>query len=73
MKPAFNVYACNQFTGHYPVGTAAVVVAKSQEHAADVLNKQLRLQGLPGDATANMMALVVQIAPQAVVLCDGNY
>ena len=69
----FEVYACNQFEGHWPVGSAAVVVASSQQHAADVLNSQLRQQGLKGDATANAMALVVRDAPQAVVLCDGNY
>lgn len=67
------VYVCNQFTGHYPVGTAAVVVAESQEHAATLLNDQLVIQGLKGDANANMMALVMQTSPQAVILCDGNY
>jgi hypothetical protein len=67
------VFVCNQFTGHYPVGTAAVVVAKDQAHAAEILNQQLRLQGLPGDADANMMALVMQKSPQVVILCDGNY
>jgi hypothetical protein len=70
---SLGVYVCNQFTGHYPVGTAAVVVAESQEHAAQVLNEQLKAQGLPGDANANMMALVMQKSPQAVILCDGNY
>jgi hypothetical protein len=50
-----------------------VVVAESQEHAAQVLNEQLKAQGLPGDANANMMALVMQKSPQAVILCDGNY
>lgn len=69
----FGVYVCNQFTGHYPVGTAAVVVAESQQHAAELLNQQLRRQGLPGDANSNMMVLVVQKTPQAVILCDGNY
>ena len=68
-----SVYVCNQFTGHYPVGTAAMVVAESQEHAAKLLNEQLKHQGLIGDANANMMALVVQKAPQVVILCDGNY
>ena len=73
LSALFGVYACNQFTGHYPVGTAAVVVAESQEHAAQLLNEQLKRQGLPGDANAKMMALVGQKAPQAVILCDGNY
>lgn len=67
------VYVCNQFTGHYPTGVAAVVVAESQEHAAQLLNEQLRLEGLSGDANSNMMALVMQESPQAVILCDGNY
>jgi hypothetical protein len=73
MEHQLGVYVCNQFTGHYPVGSAAVVVAESQQRAAQILNDQLREQGLIGDATANMMALVVQKAPQAIILCDGNY
>lgn len=67
------VYVCNQFTGYWPVGTAAVVVAESQEHAAKLLNEQLLSQGLKGDADANAMALVMQTSPQVVILCDGNY
>lgn len=71
-KP-LGVYVCNQFRGHYPVGTAAVVVAESQEHAAQLLNEQLVTQGLTASADENMMALVVQTSPQVVILCDGNY
>lgn len=67
------VYVCNQFTGYWPVGTAAVVVAESQSHAAELLNAQLLDMGLKGDATANTMALVMQASPQVVILCDGNY
>jgi hypothetical protein len=66
------VFVCNQFTGHYPAGTAAVVVAKNQEHAAQVLNDQLKFQGLIGDANANMMALVMTNNEQAVILNDGK-
>lgn len=70
---SLGVYACNQFTGHHPAGAAAVVVAKSQKHAARLLNVQLRRQGLPGDADANKMALVLELAPQVIILCDGNH
>jgi len=72
-KASMGVYVCNQFTGHYPVGTAAVVVAESQQHAAELLNEQCKREGLPGDANANGMALVMQDKPQTVILCDGNY
>lgn len=71
--PELGVYVCNKFTGHYPVPTAAAVVARSQQHAAELLNEQLRNMGLPGDADANMMALMIQSEPQAVILSDGNY
>lgn len=73
MNEAFGVYVCNSFTGYYPVGVAAVVVSDSQEHAAELLNAQLKAQGLKGDVTENDMALVMQKAPQVVILADGNY
>lgn len=73
MSGDLKVYVCNRFTGFYPVGVAAVVVAESQSEAAELLNAQLKRQGLPGDATANGMAWVMQNNKQVVVLNDGNY
>lgn len=67
------VYTNNKFTGHYPVGTAAVVTAHSQEEAAELLNALLRRNNLPGDAKTEDMREIGLKHPDAHVLCDGNY
>lgn len=72
-KPTLNVYTNNQFSGHYPVGTAAVVVAQNAEMAADILNIQLEDYGLPADAKEKDMNLVDLYGGNSVILCDGNY
>jgi len=65
-------YTNNSFTGHWPVGTAAVVRAQNADKAAEILNTELRSQGLPGDATAaEMKALGRKV--RVVILNDGNY
>lgn len=68
-----NVYVCTSFTGFYPVGVAAVVVADSPEHATALLNAQLRDHGLPGDAKVQTLSKVLIGEPQVLILCDGNY
>lgn len=67
------VYTNNEFTGHYPVGTAAVVVSSSQEEAAGLLNALLKVHGLPGDAKIEDMREIGLKHPDARILCDGNY
>ena len=42
------VYTCTSFKGFNPVGTAAVVIAKSEEDAANLLNGHLIAKGLEG-------------------------
>ena len=64
------IFTCNSFTGHYPVGSAAVVTAETAGEAAEKLNAVLREQGLPGDATANGMK---EFDEGVVILCDGDY
>ena len=65
-------YTNNVFRGHYPVGTAAVVVAKSEEQAAELLNMALRDVGLEPTADPEDMEWV-DIYPQVKILCDGGY
>jgi hypothetical protein len=75
------VYTNNQFTGHYPVGTAAVVRAPNRTKAAEALNTQLRKQGLPGDAKPEDMKRFLMHAPHTYarkdievrILGDGDY
>lgn len=68
------VYTCNSFTGHYPVGTAAVIVATDKYHALDILQEQLIELNLPQDnLTINDIKSVSLDKEQVIILCDGNY
>lgn len=68
------VFTCTNFTGHYPVGVAAVVIAETAEDAAEDLNYKLRERGLPGDATPqSMMEFPADGRESIRILCDGNY
>lgn len=67
------VWTNTEFTGHYPVGTAAVVVADTREQAAGLLNAALEEANLVPTATAEQFTRVVTSRPHAVVLLDGNY
>jgi len=68
------IYTCNQFTGHYPVGAAAIVSANTPKEAADLLNVALIKQGLPGDAEATDMIPFPDHHTEVVrVLVDGSY
>lgn len=67
------VYTNNQFTGHYAVGTAAVIVAESIEQAVIILNEALDKLHLPKTATvANTKELLV-LLPVVRILQDGEY
>ena len=68
-----NIYTNNQFTGLYPVGTAALVVAQTREIAAEILNNELESRGLDGDAHAHDMVIVDAEHVGVTILCDGNY
>lgn len=65
-----NYYTNTNFTGHYPVGTAAVVHARSQKEAAERLNAELVKVGLPGDAKPQDMN-IFRIGVR--ILLDGQY
>lgn len=73
MNDRQNVFVCTGFTGHWPIGTAAVVVAWTSEEAAELLNTELRHLGLIGDATPDVMAEISVFTKRAFVLCDGDY
>lgn len=66
------VFYNHQFRGHYPVGTSAVVVAYDAYDAADRLEAELRNAGLPQTIPTNDM-IEIELAPQVIILQDGNY
>lgn len=67
-----NVYTNNRFTGFYPVGTAAVIVAPDAATAAAMLTKELTARFLPGAVEADMV-LVHTETPGVTILNDGDY
>jgi len=60
-------YYSTDFTGHYSVGTAAVVKAKNIEEATKLLTEELERCGLMFDGTLQ------ELKSGAIVLDDGNY
>jgi hypothetical protein len=67
------VWTNRHFEGHYPVGTAAVVVADSAEQAAELLNDACEKEGLGRPATAEQFERLPTAKPYARILCDGDY
>lgn len=70
-----NIYTCAEFTGFWPVGTAAIVIAEDQQDAADSLSVKLKAHGLIGDAKPEEMILFPD--PNGMesvrILRDGDY
>lgn len=67
------VYTNNKFTGFYPVGTAAVVVADDPLEAAGLLNNELIRIGLKATAKADDMERFEVEHTNVRILCDGEY
>lgn len=67
------VFTCNQFTGHWPVGAAAVMVALSIEDAVAFLADKLADLGLKQTITPDMLVEVDLKQPAALILVDGEY
>lgn len=67
------IFTCRSFTGHYPVGVAAVVQADNAEEAARLLNEELKTHGLKGDAEPHKMIPWVGGVDVVRVLCNGDY
>lgn len=64
------VFISKDFTGHWPVGTAAVILAEDDVQAKFYLRQDLKARGL-GEQT---VFTVQEISgPGAHILCDGNY
>jgi hypothetical protein len=68
------VFTADGFRGHYPVGTAAVIMAENEEQALLLLNDELKKHDLPVTTMADsgITHRKTNIA-DVVILCDGNY
>ena len=71
--PRLRVWTAKGFEGHWPVGTAAVVVARDAEQAAELLEAELAEHGVPQKVDPASLVELGLSLPKAVVLLDGNY
>lgn len=67
------VFTCNNFTGRWPVGTAAVIVAEDEDTGLEILLEALDGCGLPQKEGSLVLKEIAADVPGAVILCDGNY
>lgn len=66
------VFTAN-FRGHYPVGSAAVIVAKNHSRAVVLLLNELEKQGL-AQTLEDITVVALPIDKEGVaILVDGNY
>ena len=68
-----NIYTSTDFKGHWPVGVAAVVIAKDKRQAVRLLKASLKEVGLEQEIFAKNLDLISADDPKAILLCDGTY
>ena len=71
-KETLKVFVCSDFVGHWPVGTAAVMVAEDEDEAWVILKDILEKSGLPQTETPEILRLSLT-NKMVLVLNDGNY
>lgn len=72
----FRLFTCNNFRGHYPVGTAAVIVHRSMLMAKKLLLANLKSQGLEQDEDDEARIVLKELpinGPGVYILRDGEY
>jgi hypothetical protein len=67
------VWTNNKFPGHWPVGTAAVVVADTASQAAELLTAELKKVGLLEPVTEDQFEQLPTSRHCVRVLCNGDY
>lgn len=76
------VYTTTYFQGHYPVSTAAIIVAESPEQALELLVEKLKQVGLYGGPLGQKKNLNLGLTDldevdlemaQATILNEGDY
>lgn len=68
-----NVYTHNQFTGLYPVPTAAIVIAKDKRQAILLLQAELADISLAQKILAKDLHLVSTEEKGVIILSNGDY
>jgi len=66
------VFTCNDFEGHWPVGSAAVMVANTASEAREMLGAWLEENNLPQTRDFSVEELLTQNR-SIRVLVDGEY
>ena len=66
------VFTCNDFEGHWPVGSAAVMVATDEDSARAILLGWLHENGLPQKSKVTVVELPTGNTGIRV-LVDGEY
>ncbi len=66
------VFTCTTFEGKFPVPVAAVIVAETQQQAADMLNEWQRKEGRDADVELQEMIEMQTDAPMVVMLSNGE-
>jgi hypothetical protein len=67
------VFYTNDFRGHWPVGTSAVIVARDLDEAYVLMTSQLIAMGLGTDNADFTIKELATDSTRVVVLQDGNY
>ena len=67
------VFWSTDFRGFYPVGTAAVVVARNEDEARRLLRQKILDHGLPDPFDEFTVTELDISSPKAVILRDGDY
>lgn len=70
---SLKIYVCTNFLGHYPVGTAAVIVANNRLHAEDMLRQTLKQRGLKQDDHVLTLTRIDTLHKNITILHDGDY
>lgn len=68
-----NVYTCTDFSGHWPVGTAAVIVAPDIKAARAKLHEALKANGLVQDVATCTLRKLDTTQADCIILNDGDY
>ena len=66
------VWTTKDFTGHWPVGAAAVVVAEDERITKLTMDKALMVDGLDPTEGYTLVELDLDV-PGAVILVNGEY
>lgn len=67
-----NVYTIH-FSGHYPVGACAVIVAETEQKALNAIHRELKKKGLEQKLSKEDLELLDTGKAEVRILLDGNY